>query len=263
MRLIILPDYLTLSQWVSNYVVKKILKSYPTKDKPFVLGLPTGSSPLEMYNCLIKHYQNKKVSFKHVITFNMDEYIGLPKEHPKSYHSFMWNFFFKHIDILPKNINILNGNASNFDIECKIFEEKIKKNSGIDLFLGGVGINGHIAFNEPGSSLISRTRIKTLNQDTIMANSRFFNYDIKKVPKKVLTVGIGTILDAEEILIIVSGYNKAQILAKAVEGSVSQMCPITALQMHEKSIIVCDEFAASELRVRTYKYFKEIEKENL
>ncbi|SBW02240.1 glucosamine-6-phosphate deaminase [uncultured Dysgonomonas sp.] len=263
MRLIIQPDYNSLSQWAANYVVNKINGANPTSDKPFVLGLPTGSSPLGMYNGLIKHYQEKRVSFKHVVTFNMDEYVGLPKDHPQSYHTFMWNNFFNHVDIDPANVNILNGNASDLQAECAAYEAKMKAVGGVDLFLGGIGPDGHIAFNEPGSSLSSRTRIKTLTHDTIIANSRFFSNDVNKVPKTSVTVGVGTILDAKEVLIMVNGHNKARALAQAVEGSVNQMWTITALQLHPKGIIVCDEAATDELKVGTYKYFKDIEKENL
>lgn len=263
MRLIIQPDYNSLSQWAANYVVNKINAANPTPDKPYVLGLPTGSSPLGMYNGLIKHYQEKRVSFKHVITFNMDEYVGLPKDHPQSYHTFMWSNFFNHVDIDPANVNILNGNASDLEAECAAYETKMKAVGGVDLFLGGIGPDGHIAFNEPGSSLSSRTRIKTLTHDTIIANSRFFSNDVKKVPKTSVTVGVGTILDAKEVLIMVNGHNKARALAQAVEGAVNQMWTITALQLHPKGIIVCDEAATDELKVGTYKYFKDIEKDNL
>lgn len=263
MRLIIQPNYDLLSQWTANYVVSKINKAKPTKDKPFVLGLPTGSSPLGMYSCLIKHYQDKKVSFENVVTFNMDEYVGLPKDHSESYYTFMWKNFFNHVDIKPENVNILNGNAPDLEAECAAYEVKMKAMGGIDLFLGGIGPDGHLAFNEPGSSLASRTREKTLTQDTIIANSRFFDNDINKVPKTALTVGIGTVLDAKEVLIMVNGYNKARALAHAVEGSVSQQWTITALQMHPKGIIVCDDIATYDLKVGTYNYFKDIEKANL
>jgi glucosamine-6-phosphate deaminase len=263
MRLIIQPNYNSLSQWAANYVVSKIKAANPTADKPFVLGLPTGSSPLGMYKALIKHYQEKRISFRHVVTFNMDEYVGLPKDHPESYYSFMWNNFFSHIDIDPKNVNILNGNAADLDAECAAYEARMKAAGGVDLFLGGIGPDGHIAFNEPGSSLSSRTRIKTLTQDTIIANSRFFDNDVNKVPKTSLTVGVGTVLDAKEVLIMVNGHNKARALAQAVEGAVNQMWTITALQLHPKGIIVCDETATYELKVGTYNYFKDIESKNL
>lgn len=263
MRLIIQPNYDFLSQWSANYVAAKIISANPTADKPFILGLPTGSTPLGMYKALIELNKKGVVSFNHVVTFNMDEYIGLSKNHPESYHSFMWKNFFNHIDIKEQNVNILNGNADDLELECAQYEQKMKKLGGIDLFLGGVGSDGHIAFNEPGSSLGSRTRIKTLTQDTIIANSRFFDGDISKVPTTALTVGVGTIMDAKEVLIMINGHNKSEALAQAVEGSINQMYTITALQMHPRAIIVCDEASTDRLRVGTYKYFIEIEKNNL
>lgn len=263
MRLIIEPDYARVSEWAANYVASQINAACPTPEKPFVLGCPTGSSPLGMYRKLIELNKAGKVSFANVVTFNMDEYCGLPQDHPESYHSFMWNNFFGHIDIKPENVNILNGNAPDVEAECRAYEEKIASYGGIDLFMGGVGPDGHIAFNEPGSSLVSRTRQKTLTQDTIIANSRFFNYDITKVPKTALTVGVGTVMAAKSVMLIVNGYNKARALQQGVEGAVSQMWTITALQMHPKAIIVADEDATAELKVGTYRYYKDIESKNL
>lgn len=263
MRLIIQPDYQNVSAWAANYVAAKINAAQPTAEKPFILGLPTGSSPLGMYKALIELNKAGKVSFAHIITFNMDEYVGLPQEHPESYYSFMWNNFFSHVDIQKENVNILNGNASDLEAECLRYENKIASLGGIDLFLGGIGPDGHIAFNEPGSSLASRTRIKTLTTDTIIANSRFFENDVNKVPKTALTVGVGTVLSAHEVLIIVNGHNKARALYHAVEGSINQMWTISALQMHEKGIIVCDDAATEELKVGTYRYFKDIEANHL
>ncbi len=263
MRVIIEPDYDLAAQWCANYVAKSINDSGPSKARPFVLGLPTGSSPLGVYEELIKLNKQGTVSFKHVVTFNMDEYVNLPEDHPESYHSFMWNNLFGHVDIQKENVNILDGNASDLDAECAKYEEKIKQTDGIDLFVGGIGPDGHIAFNEPGSSLTSRTRVKTLTYDTMVANSRFFDNDINKVPKTALTVGVGTVMDAEEVLIIVNGHNKANALRHAVEGSVNHMWTISALQMHEKGIMVCDEEATIELKVGTVKYFKGIESANL
>lgn len=190
----------------------------------------------------------------------MDEYVGLPEEHPESYHSFMATNLFNHIDCPKENIHILNGNAEDLDAECEKYEEMIRQAGGVDLFLGGIGPDGHIAFNEPCSSLSSRTRIKTLTSDTIIANSRFFDNDVNKVPKNALTVGVGTVLDAKEVLIMVNGHNKARALQAAVEGAVTQMWTISALQMHKHGIIVCDEAATDELKVGTYKYFKDIER---
>jgi glucosamine-6-phosphate isomerase len=162
-------------------------------------GLPTGSSPIGVYKHLVAMYKEQKISFKHVVTFNMDEYVELPRDHPETYHSFMWKHLFRHIDIKPENVHILDGNASNLEEECHRYEEEIRKAGGIELFLAGIGSDGHIAFNEPGSSLVSRTRIKTLAYETIVANARFFENDIKKVPKMALTVGVGTVMDAREV----------------------------------------------------------------
>jgi len=263
MRLIIQPDAAQMAQWAANYIAAKINEAAPTAEKPFKLGLPTGSSPLQTYKALIKLYEAGVVSFEHVITFNMDEYIGLPKDHPQSYHTFMWDNFFRHIDIVKENVHILNGMADNPEAECAAYEQAIADAGGIDLFLGGIGPDGHIAFNEPGSSLSSRTRIKTLTTDTVIANSRFFDNDVDKVPKTALTVGVGTVLDAKEVLILVNGHHKARALYHAVEGAVTQMWTISALQLHEKGIIVCDYDACAELKVGTYKYFLDIEHDNL
>ena len=260
MRLIIQPDYTGISQWAAEYVVSKINAAKPTAQKPFVLGLPTGSSPLGMYRALVAAHQAGRVSFEHVVTFNMDEYVGIPEEHPESYHAFMWKNFFQHIDIKKENVHILNGNASDLEAECKAYEAAIEAVGGIDLFLGGIGPDGHIAFNEPGSSLSSRTRIKTLTTDTIIANSRFFDGDVNQVPKTALTVGVATVMSAREVLILVNGHGKARALQQAVEGSINQMWTITALQLHPKGIIVCDEAACIELKVGTYNYFKDIER---
>ena len=263
MRVIIEPNYKLASQWSANYIAKSINEFGPSQAKPFVLGLPTGSSPLGIYAELIELNKKGVVSFKDVITFNMDEYVNLPKEHAESYYSFMWNNFFSHIDIKKENANILNGTADDLEAECASYEEKIKKLGGIKLFLGGIGPDGHIAFNEPASSLSSRTRVKKLTYDTLVANSRFFGDDVNKVPKTALTVGVGTVLDSEEVLIIVNGHNKARALQHAIEGGVNHMWTISALQMHHRGIIVCDEEAAVELKVGTLKYFQDIESENL
>ena len=216
-----------------------------------------------MYRHLIELHKAGKVSFANVVTFNMDEYVGLPRDHKESYHSFMWNNFFSHIDIPAENVNILDGNAADPEAECRRFEEKMASCGGVDLFMGGVGPDGHIAFNEPGSSLTSRTRMKTLTQDTIIANSRFFEGNTDLVPKTALTVGVGTVMDARSVLLLVNGHNKARALRHGVEGGISQMWTISALQMHPKAIIVADEAACAELKVGTYRYFKDIEAANL
>jgi glucosamine-6-phosphate deaminase len=263
MRLIIQPEASSVAKWAANYIAQKIGNCNPTPENPFVLGLPTGSTPLVTYVELIKLYKEGRVSFKNVITFNMDEYVGIARNHPQSYFTFMWENFFKFVDIKPENVNLLDGNAPDLRMECSRYEAKIKSVGGVDLFLGGIGADGHIAFNEPGSSLTSRTRDKALNLDTKIVNSRFFNDDVNQVPKTALTVGVGTIMDAQEVLVLVTGHNKARALHKAVEGAVNHMWTVTALQLHSHGMIVCDEDATMELKVSTYKYFKELEKENI
>lgn len=260
MRVIIEKDYDALSQWAAEYVINRINEFEPTEECKFVLGLPTGSSPIGMYKALVKAYQEGRVSFKNVITFNMDEYVGLPKEHPESYWSFMHRNLFDHIDCPEEQVHILNGNAEDLYEECANYENAIEEAGGIDLFIGGIGPDGHIAFNEPFSSLSSRTRQKTLTTDTIIANCRFFDNDINKVPKTAVTVGVATVLDAQEVLILCNGHSKARALQAAIEGPITQAWTISALQLHPAGIIVCDEAATDELKVSTYKYFKDIEK---
>jgi glucosamine-6-phosphate deaminase len=263
MRVIIQKDYEGVSAWAAAYVASSINNHKPTVKNPFVLGLPAGSSPLGMYEELIRLNKAKKVDFTNVVTFNMDEYVGIPEDHPESYHSFMWNNFFGHINIQKSNVNILNGNAKNLETECENYEQKIKRYGGVKLFVGGIGPDGHIAFNEPGSSLASRTRVKTLTEDTIIANSRFFGNDVNKVPKTALTVGVATIMDSQNVLIIVSGHNKARALQQAVEGGVNHMWIVSCLQLHPKGILVCDDASTVEMKVGIVNYFKDIEKHNL
>jgi glucosamine-6-phosphate deaminase len=259
MRIIIKKDAPEVGEWVANYIIEKIKHANANQKNPFVLGLPTGSSPMPVYKQLVKKHKEGKISFKNVVTFNMDEYVGLSEEHPESYHYFMYDNLFNHIDIPRENINILNGNAKDLDQECINYEKRISSYGGIDLFLGGIGPDGHIAFNEPGSSLTSRTRLKTLSYDTILANSRFFEGDIKKVPTRALTVGVGTVMDAREVLIIITGFTKARALREVVEGGISHMWTVSMLQMHQKGIIICDDAATMELQVETVKYFNDIE----
>lgn len=188
-----------------------------------------------------------------------DEYVGLPRDHPESYHSFMYKHFFSHVDIPPQNINILDGNAPDLAAECASFDARIARYGGIELFLGGVGPDGHIAFNEPGSSLASRTRVKTLAYDTILANSRFFDNDVNKVPRMAMTVGIQTIMDAREVVIVATGAHKAFAVQKGLEDGVNHMWTLSALQLHPHPLIVCDKDATLELKVKTVRYFESIE----
>ncbi len=260
MRLIIKDNKSSVAEWAARYIVDAIKRHEASSDKPFVLGLPTGSTPLDTYKALIEHYNAGEVSFANVITFNMDEYVGLAADHEQSYHYFMYTNFFDHVDIPAENINILDGTAADPLAECAAYEAKIVACGGIDLFLGGVGSDGHIAFNEPYSSLQSRTRVKTLTDETIEANSRFFGGDISQVPTTALTVGIATILSAREVLILATGANKALAVQQAVEGAYNHKWTVTALQTHPAGIIVCDEQAIVELKVGTYRYFKQIER---
>jgi len=263
MRLIPLKSASQVGLWSARYIVDRINAFKPTADRPFVLGLPTGGTPLSAYKRLIELHKAGEVSFQNVVTFNMDEYVGLPEDHPESYHSFMHNNFFNQVDIRPENINILNGNAEDLVAECKRYEDKIKSYGKINLFMGGVGNDGHIAFNEPASSLASRTRVKTLTEDTRIANSRFFGGDMEQVPKLALTVGVGTLMDAEEIMILVTGHGKALALQAAVEGSVNHMWTISTLQLHPKGMMVCDEPSTMELKVKTVRYFQQLEAANI
>ncbi|MCL2440166.1 MAG: glucosamine-6-phosphate deaminase [Treponema sp.] len=261
MRLIILPNYEKASKWAANYIMNKI--NSHLQGKPFVLGLPTGSSPLGIYREFIKMYKEGKLTFKNVRTFNMDEYIGLDSSHPQSYHYFMMQNLFNHIDIDRKHVHLLDGKTKDPENECRLYEEAIAAEGGIDLFLGGMGNDGHIAFNEPGSSLISRTRVKTLTAESKASNARFFDGDLSKMPTTALTVGVGTVMDAREVIIIVSGRAKAKALRAVIEEGVNHMWTVSCLQMHQKAIIVCDDEATEELKVGTVNYFKDIEKDNL
>ena len=263
MRVIIEPNYERMSKWAADYVAKRIKEANPTPEKPFKLGCPTGSSPLGLYRELIKKYEAGELSFQNVVTFNMDEYVKLPEEHPESYHSFMWTNFFSHIDIKKENVHILNGNAEDLTKECENYEKAIEAAGGIDLFMGGIGPDGHLAFNEPGSSLASKTRIKTLTTDTIHANSRFFEGNLDLVPKQALTVGIGTVMAAKEVLLVCNGHAKARALKHCIDGYISHKWTSSMLQMHPHAIVVCDEAACDELTVGTYKYYLDKERGNL
>ena len=254
MRLIIQKDYNAASQWAAAYIKDRI---NAFSDRNFVIGLPTGSSPLGIYKELIKAHKEGKLSFERTVTFNMDEYVGLSEDHPQSYHRFMWDNFFSHIDIKRENVHLLNGTATDLLKECDEYEKRIASFGGLELLIGGMGSNGHIAFNEPGSSLVSRTRVERLNNDTRNANARFFGGDINLVPSSALTIGVGTIMEAREVLIIVSGHAKARALQAVVEGSVSQFWTLSCLQMHPNAIIVCDEDSAVDLKYGTVRHFKE------
>jgi glucosamine-6-phosphate deaminase len=256
MRLIVRPDYASVSTWAADFVARRISGS---GHGPFVLGLPTGSTVLGLYERLRGLCRSGGLSFSKVLTFNMDEYLGLPADHPQSYRRFMRENLFSGVDIDPANVHIFDGEARDPERECADYEAAIAAAGGIDLFVGGVGSNGHLAFNEPGSSPSSRSRVIGLSKESRSANSRFFGGDPEAVPSKALTVGIGTVMEARELLILASGLAKARAVRHAVEEGVSQLWPVSALQTHPRCVLVCDEDASSELRVGTVRYFRELE----
>jgi glucosamine-6-phosphate deaminase len=256
MRIVISKDADGVAEYAADIIVKRIAAFQPTKDRPFVIGLPTGGTPVKTYQRLIKAYREGRVTFKHVVTFNMDEYVGLPRDHDQSYWHFMKVNFFQFIDIAPENINFLDGNAPDLIRECQRYEDKIDSLGGIELFLGGLGSDGHIAFNEPGSSLASRTRVKSLNEETIHDNSRFFGGDVSKVPTMALTVGVATIMRSRQVVILATGANKSMAVSKCVEEGVSHAWPVSALQLHPAVVLVLDKDATLELRVKTVRYFE-------
>ncbi len=242
MKLIITSHNLGL--WAADYIRARWQQK---EKKPFVLGLPTGGTVVDMYAALCGLVKNGKMSFKDIVTFNMDEYVGLPPSSPQSYHYYMNQHLFNHVDIPAKQIHILDGQSADFTQTCTQYEQAIAQVGGIDLFLGGVGRNGHLAFNEPGSALDSHTRVIQLEESTRQANSRFFDNDVSKVPTHALTVGIGTVLAAKELLFLASGTEKAQAVARLAQGNIDIQWPITALKTHPQSILLVDEQAASKL----------------
>ena len=264
MKVVIRNNSAEGSLWAAHYIAEKINAKDKVTDKPFVIGLCTGSTPIETYAELIRMVKAGEVSFKNVISFNMDEYVGLPESHPESYHSFMHKYLFDQIDEKPENIHILNGNAADPVAECEAYEKAIVEAGGFDLFLGGVSEDGHIAFNEPFSSLQSRTRVVTLTYDTRVVNARFFDNDFNKVPAQAMTVGVATVLSAKEVVILAFGHKKARAIKDAVEGPMSHYCTLSGLQGHPAGTIVCDELSVGELKVNSYRYFKAVEEaENL
>ncbi|MBP5399713.1 MAG: glucosamine-6-phosphate deaminase [Alphaproteobacteria bacterium] len=259
MRVIINSNYQQCAQWAAEYVAYKIKAAHPTKEKPFVMALPAGSTPLGMFEALISMFKKGKISFQNVVFFNMNEYVGLAPEDKNSFNYYLWDNFFQHIDIRKKNIHLLNGQTKDFMQECASYEKLIRSYGGIDLLIAGIGEDGHIAFNEPGSSLGSRTRVKALNRNTIRANARFFNNNENLVPKLVVTMGVATIMDADEVMLIATGDKKADAIRCAIEGSVNHMCPVSILQMHPHALIVCDEEATSKLQSDIVRYFNDNE----
>lgn len=224
----------------------RIVAELVRKKPNCVLGFATGGTPLGMYKELIRMHKNEGLDFSKVTTFNLDEYVGLPPEHDQSYHYFMWENLFRHINVDQRFVHIPMGMAKDIETFCEWYEQQIEKAGGIDLQILGIGANGHIAFNEPGSSLGSRTRIKTLTGTTREANARFFK-NPDEVPKYAITMGVGTIMDAKELLLLASGAGKAEAIATTCEGPITAKCPATIVQMHRYAFVVVDKPAAAKL----------------
>ena len=242
MNIIVTENYAELSDKAAGIIAQKI-----TEKPDAVLGLATGSTPLGLYREFIRLFGCKKIDLSQVVTFNLDEYVGLEAQNPQSYRYFMHKNLFDHVNIKPENIFIPNGQAENFEKECRDYENKIKKHGGIDLQILGIGHDGHIGFNEPGSLCDSRTRVVDLDAQTIQDNSRFFNNNLDQVPKQAITMGIATILDARACLLLASGANKAAIVARALQGPVTPAVPASFLQTHKNLIVILDKEAAANI----------------
>ncbi len=246
MEVVILASY----DEVSRAAAREVARVLSTKPNA-VLGLATGSTPLGLYRELVRMHRDEGLDFSQVTTFNLDEYVGLPPNHPQSYHVFMHEHLFQHVNVAAQNIFIPSGAPANISAYCAWYERQIQERGGIDLQILGIGADGHVAFNEPGSSLASRTRIKTLARQTIEDNARFFERR-EDVPAYAITMGVGTILEARELLLCANGRNKARAVALAIEGPVTAMVTASALQMHRQAKVLLDQEAAGELKMREH-----------
>lgn len=241
MEVIVKETYETMSALAAQMIAELVRK------KPnCVLGLATGSTPGGTYKELIRLHKSEGLDFSKVRTFNLDEYVGLSPEHDQSYRYFMNDSLFNHINIKKQNTHVPNGMAADIPKACIEYEKGIRKAGGIDLQLLGIGGNGHIAFNEPGSSLGSRTRVKTLDEKTRQDNARFFK-SLNEVPRYAVTMGIGTIMEARQLVLLANKENKADAIARTVEGPITAMVPATIVQLHPKATIITDKAAASRL----------------
>ena len=252
MEIIIQP-----SAEAASILAARIIAQLVRRKPDAVLGLATGSTPLATYRALVHMHREEGLDFSRVTTFNLDEYVGLPPEHPQSYHAFMEEHLFRHLNIPRERIHIPNGLAADVPAECAAYEAAIVAAGGIDLQLLGIGTDGHIGFNEPSSSLASRTRIKTLTAQTRQDNARFFG-SAAEVPLHVITMGVGTIMDARQVLLLAFGERKAPAIAAAVEGPITAMNPASILQMHPVAKCLADEPAAARLtRLEYYRWVYE------
>lgn len=246
MRVIIQPDPAAVSRRAADFV-EQLVRRRPD----CVLGLATGSTPLGLYGELIRRHREADLSFARVTTFNLDEYVGLPEDHPQSYRSFMQEQLFSKLDLDPARTHLPDGSAADLDKAAAIYEDAIRHAGGIDLQVLGIGADGHIAFNEPGSSLGSRTRVKSLTDETCRDNARFFGTP-DDVPRLAITMGVGTILESRRCLLLAAGPHKAAAIAAAVEGPVTAQVTASALQLHRDVVVILDESAADKLTRRCY-----------
>lgn len=247
MEVVILKDPAEIGR-VAADAIESLLNRKPDA----VLGLATGSSPLAIYDELARRCADGRVSFKHARGFTLDEYVGLPPEHPERYRNVIDSVFVSRVDFAPGAVQGPNGLAGDIPAACTDYEEAIRAAGGIDLQILGIGTDGHIGFNEPGSSLASRTRIKTLTQQTRMDNARFFDGDVGKVPTHCLTQGLGTIMDARHLVLVATGSNKAEAVHHLAEGAVSAMWPATVMQHHRHATVLIDDAAARRLQLADY-----------
>lgn len=240
----VVDDYETLSDRAAEVVIEQIRKKPDS-----TIGFATGGTPKGLYNRLIEAHERRELDFSKLITFNLDEYVGLPPDHEQSYAHYMWTNLFDHVNVTESQVHIPHGMAEDVDGHCRWYERRIEEAGGIDLQILGIGANGHIAFNEPGSSLGSRTRIKTLSTKTVEDNARYFA-DPDMVPEYAITMGVGTIMEADEVLLLASGERKAKAMKKTLEGSLTAMTPASMVQMHRFAHVLIDEDAASALDYR-------------
>lgn len=250
MEIIVLETYNEISQAAAEIVVQSVQQA-----EKIVLGLATGSTPVGLYQELVARYKKNEVDFSNTVTFNLDEYVGLDPKHPESYNSFMEQHFFGEINVPAKQRYIPPSNISNLkeiDHFCRWYEEEIQRHGGIDLQILGIGVDGHIGFNESSSSLRSRTRLTTLARSTIEANSKFFDGYVDSVPKMSITMGVGTIMEANRCILLANGENKAEAVANAIEGPITASVPASALQMHPNTTIIIDAAAAKKLKHLEY-----------
>lgn len=247
MVVLIQPDHNNIASIAANIIRDAILK------KPnLVLGLATGSTPITLYRSLVRMHREDGLDFSGVTTFNLDEYVGIPLEHSQSYHSFMAHHFFDHVNIPKDNQHIPQNTSDNHEKFCASYEEKITSVGGIDIQILGIGTDGHIGFNEVGSSLASRTRIVTLSRSTLESNATHFNCDVNAVPEMAITMGIATIMEAKQCLLLACGTSKSQAIARAIEGPITSMVPASVLQMHPNTVAIIDEPASSMLNEVEY-----------